>query len=107
MPSYPGNSIDSARRQLSATESGNYAVTLTVHSNSYDGAILGVAHASFALAGAYPQDRQVTFTFPSPRIREGSRVCFILTVDGAAPGQLFYSVADPVGGCPQVIETEG
>src|SRR5688572_22386311 len=86
IPSYPGNSLDSAQLEFSASVAGSYTVTMTVRSNSYDGIVLGTSTATFAIVGAYPQDKQVVFTFPSVRIVEGRRVCFILTLDSGPGG---------------------
>ena len=103
IPSYPGNSLDSARLEFSSADVGNYTVTMTVRSNAYDGVMLGTSSTTFALAGAYPQNKPVTFNFPSARITEGRRVCFILTLNASPAGNLFYSVADFVSGCTLVM----
>ena len=107
IPSYPGNSLDSARLELSSFEQGNYTVILTVRSASYSGSVLATATASFTLSTAYPQNQAVTFVFPSVRITEGSRVCFILSLRSSPAGNLYYSVPGLTGGCTSVIQTDG
>ena len=107
IPSFPGNSLDSARLVLSSFDAGDYTVTLTARQTSFNGAILGSSTVSFTLAGAYPQNRATTFTFPSIRITEGSRVCFIISLRASPAGDLYYSVPDFASGCTSVIETEG
>src|SRR5262245_60994481 len=106
IPSFPGNSLDSARLVFSSFDAGDYTVTLTVRQTSYNGTLLGSSTVSFSLAGAYPQDRATTFAFPSVRITEGSRVCFIISLRASPAGALYYSVADLAGGCTSVVETE-
>lgn len=107
IPNYPGNTLDSARMLFSSFDAGNYTVTMTVYSNSFDGLVIGTATSSFNLAGAYPQDKSVTFTFPSERIVEGRRVCFKLTLNASPAGDLYYSVPDWVSGCTTVLQTDG
>lgn len=107
IPSYPGNSLDSARMEFSSTVVGSYTVQMTVRSNVYNGLVLGTATTSFTLSGAYPQNLAATFVFPSIRIREGSRVCFVLSLVASPSGSLFYSVPDSVGGCTSVVQTDG
>jgi len=107
IPTYPGNSLDSARLVLSASTPGDFTVTLSVRGGSYDGPILGTAATTFNIGGAFPQNKPVTFTFPSVRIAKNTRLCFLMTVDASPGGSLYYSVADFVGGCPSVVETEG
>ncbi len=104
--SYPGNSLDSARLVISGGTPGNHALTMTVRQGTYDGRVVGTATESFSLLGAYPQNVPVTFRFPSVRVQEGRPLCFILSVR-AGSGPLYYSVADTVGGCTTVVETEG
>ena len=105
VPSYPGNSLTSARLVFSSTTAGSHTLRLTVRSNTYDGIVLGRDEATVNMTAS--ADHAVTFNYPSVRIREGSRVCFVITkVSG--PGTLYYSVHDAwTGGCPTVIETEG
>jgi parallel beta-helix repeat protein len=105
IPSYPGNSLDSARLVFSSFDPGVYTMTLTVRKGTYDGPVLGSDSATVTILGAYPQDVATTFTFPSVRIAEGSRVCFILS-RRSGPGRIYFSVAGS-GGCTSVIETEG
>ncbi len=107
VPSYPGNSLDSARLEFSSPNLGDYTVVMTVRSNAYDGPVVGLATASFTLSSASPQNLAVTFVFPSVRIREGSRVCFALSLSASPAGSLFYSVPGITGGCSSVIQTEG
>lgn len=107
VPSFPGNSLDSARLVLSSFDAGDYTVTLTARRGTYDGPILGSATTSFSLVGAYPQSLPVTFAYPSVRIPEGSRVCFTISLRASPAGNLFYSVPDWVSGCTTVIQTEG
>src|SRR6185503_3434809 len=40
LPSYPGNSLDSARLRFSSTDAGNYTVILTARKATYYGTIL-------------------------------------------------------------------
>jgi hypothetical protein len=104
VPSYPGNSLDYARLRFSSATVGSYTVTLTVRSNTYNGAIIGTATETFDVSGTFPQDDYVWFSFPGPRIRKGSRVCFEMTLrSGPRGGSLYYRV----GGCSEVIETDG
>ena len=105
VPNYPGNSLTSARLVFSSSTAGSHSIRLTVRSNSYDGIVLGQDDATVNFTASV--DLPVTFNYPSVRINEGSRVCFILTkVSG--PGTLFYSVHNAfTGGCPTVVETDG
>lgn len=105
VPSYPGNSLSSARLVFSSSTAGSHTIRLTVLSNSYDGIVLGRDEVTVNMGAS--TDHPATFSYPSVRIREGSRVCFILTkVSG--PGTLYYSVHNAwTGGCPTVVETEG
>ena len=105
VPSYPGNSLDSARLVFTSPTAGSYNVRLTVRSNTYDGIVLGSDTTTFNLVSS--TDRAVTFNFPSIRIRENSRVCFILTIVSGPDTALYYGVGPTTGGCPTVIETEG
>src|SRR6266850_6307467 len=68
VPSYPGNSLDSARLVFSSPTAGSYNVRLTVRSNTYDGIVLGSDTTTFNLA--ISTDLPVTFNFPSTRIRK-------------------------------------
>jgi hypothetical protein len=81
-------------------------VTLSVRQSTYDGRLLASDSATFTAVGAYPQNVPVTFNFPSVRVTEGRPLCFILS-ERSGPGTPFYSVADTVGGCLSVVETEG
>lgn len=105
VPSYPGNSLASARLVFSSPTAGDYTVRLTVRSNTYDGIVLGSDSTTFNLAAS--TDRAVLFNFPSVRIREGSRVCFIMTITSGPSTALYYSVGPSSGGCTTVVETEG
>jgi hypothetical protein len=105
VPNYPGNSLDSARLVFSSPTAGSYNVQLTVRSNTYDGIVLGSDTTTFTLVSS--TDRAVTFNFPSIRIRENSRVCFIMTIVSGPGTALYYAVGPTTGGCPTVVETEG
>ncbi|MBL9167136.1 MAG: right-handed parallel beta-helix repeat-containing protein [Verrucomicrobiales bacterium] len=107
IPSYPGNTLDTARLELSSFNLGNYKVTLTARRNTYDGTILGTSTVSFSLTTIYPSAKSITFPFPSPRIAKGSRVCFILTLEESPSGSLYYSVPGTSGGCTSVVQTDG
>jgi parallel beta-helix repeat protein len=106
VPNFPGNSLDSARLVFSSSTAGSYNVRLTVRSNAYDGIVLATDTTTFNLAAS--TDLAVTFNFSSTRIRENSRVCFIITELSGPSTDLFYGVNNSfVGGCPTVVETEG
>jgi len=108
IPSYPGNSLDSVRLEFSSADLGNYTVSLVARKGSYDGAIVGASSVSFNLSGANPQNKQVTFTFPSVRVAKHSRVCFTMSMRASpAGGNLYYSAAGWSGGCTSVVQTEG
>lgn len=104
VPNYPGNSLDSARLVFSSPTAGSYNVRLTVRSNTYDGIVLGSDTTTFNLAAS--TDLPVTFNFPSTRIRENGRVCFIITIVSGPSTALYYGVGPSTGGCPTVVETE-
>jgi len=106
IPSYPGNSLDSARLVFSTFDPGTYTMILTARKGTYDGPILGSDSATVVMLGAYPQSVATTFTFPSVRVAEGSRVCFILS-RRSGTGRVYFSVAPLSGGCTSVIETDG
>ena len=106
VPSFPGNSLDSARLVFSSSTAGSYTVRLTVRSNTYDGIVLSSDATTFSLSSSV--DLPVTFNFPSTRIREASRVCFIITQVSGPSTSLFYGVHNSfTGGCTTVVETEG
>jgi parallel beta-helix repeat protein len=107
LPHFPGNSLDSARLSISASTPGTYSMTLTARAGAYDGRILGTATETFLILGAEPQNRPVTFTFPSVRITEGSRVCFTMSARIPVGVSLFFGTSATSGGCTTVIETEG
>src|SRR5882672_10143078 len=50
IPSFPGNSLDSARLVLSSFDAGDYTVTLTARQTSFNGTVLGNSTVSFSLA---------------------------------------------------------
>ena len=102
--SYPGNSLDSARLVFSSPTAGSYNVRLTVRSNAYDGIVLASDATTFNLAAS--TDLPVTFNFPSTRIRENSRVCFIISIISGPSTALYYDVGPVSGGCPNIVETE-
>lgn len=106
IPSYPGNSLDSARMVFSTFDPGTHTVILTARKGTFDGPILGSDSATVTILGANPQNVPVTFTFPSVRIAEGSRVCFALS-HRSGPGRIYFSVGPVSGGCTSVVETEG
>jgi parallel beta-helix repeat protein len=104
VPSYPGNSLDSARLVFSSATAGSYTLRLTVRSNTYDGPLIASDATTFNLAVS--TDLPVLFNFPSVRVREGSRVCFLITLV-SGPGTVFYGVHNSfTGGCTTVVETE-
>jgi parallel beta-helix repeat protein len=105
VPNFPGNSLASARLVFSSPTAGSYNVRLTVRSNTYDGLVLGSDTTAFNLASS--TDLPVTFNFPSIRIRENSRVCFIMTIVSGPGTALYYGVGPVTGGCPTIVETEG
>ena len=106
VPAFPGNSLDSARLVFSSPTAGSYTVRLTVRSNAYDGIVLGSDETTFTLASS--TDLAVMFNFSSIRIRENSRVCFLMTEISGPSTSLFYGVNSSFsGGCPTVVETEG
>jgi len=106
VPSYPGNSLASARLVFSSATAGSYTVRLTVRSNAYDGVVLGSDSTTFNLASS--TDLPVIFNFPSVRIREGSRVCFVMTQISGPSSVLFYGVNNSFsGGCPTIVQTTG
>ena len=71
VPSYMGNSLDSARLVFSSSTSGSYTLRLTVRSNTYDGPLIASDATTFNLAVS--TDLPVLFNFPSVRVREGRR----------------------------------
>lgn len=106
VPNYPGNSLNSARLVFSSETAGSYTVRLTVRSNTYDGLVLGSDDTTFNLTAS--TDQSVTFHFPSVRIREGSRVCFVMTQISGPSTVLFYGVNNSfAGGCPTIVQTDG
>lgn len=108
VPSFPGNSLTSARMVFGADTAGSYTVQLTVRSNTYDGVVYGQATRTFTLSSPRSQELAVTFDFPSLRIREGSRICFSLTQISGPSGPLFYSVYQGFsGGCSTIVQTDG
>lgn len=104
VPGFPGNSLASARLVFSGDTAGSHTVRLTVRSNTYDGIVLGSDEATFNITTG--NDTAAVFNFPSIRIRENSRVCFILSKVGGPAGTLFYGVGPVSGGCTTVVETE-
>jgi len=106
VPSYPGNSLDSARLVFSSPTAGSYTLRLTVRSNTYDGPLIASDATTFNLASSI--DQPVLFNFPSVRVREGSRVCFLITQVSGPSDTVFYGVHNSfTGGCTTVVETEG
>jgi len=100
---YPGISLDSARLQVTSAAPGTYALSLTVLSGDYGGAVLGTSTATVALSGSVTDSQPVTFTFPSLPVARGSRVCFALKVVSGPTTDVYYDVGD--GTCAQVIQT--
>lgn len=107
IPSYPGNTLDTATLEFSSFDLGNYQVTLTARRSTYDGAILGKSTMAFNLSSGHPLSKTVTFPFPSVRIAKGSRVCFTLTLVESPGTSLYYAVPGTTGGCTTVIQTDG
>ena len=107
VPNFPGNSLSGARLVFGTPTVGSYTVKLTARSNSYDGLLLGESTTTFNLASPSPADTAVTFDLPSLRVREGSRVCFLMTLVSGPSTALYYSVGPTSGGCTTVVETEG
>ncbi|HOW66173.1 MAG TPA: right-handed parallel beta-helix repeat-containing protein [Candidatus Paceibacterota bacterium] len=109
IPSYPGISLETATLEFSGNLAGGYTVTLTARQNTYSGAILGSAMASFVLNGDTRQSKPVTFHFPSAKIVKGSRVCFVFKINTipARGATLYYSIPGFTGGCKDVIQTDG
>lgn len=105
VPSFPGNSLASARLVFSSPTAGSYTVRLTVRSNTYDGLVLGSDATTFTLNAS--TDQSVVFNFPSIRIREGSRVCFAMTQTAGPSSSLYYGVGPVTGGCPTIVQTDG
>ena len=107
IPNYPGNTLDSVQLRYSARTAGAYRIILTARRNAYNGAVLGSSTVTVNLNGSDTENRAVTFAFPSVRITEGSRVCFIQTLDSGPSTSLYYSVPAPGVGCTDVIQTDG
>ena len=106
VPEYPGVSLTSAQLELSAADAGSYVLTLTAHSETYDGPVLGTSTTSVTLDGSVSENQPVIFTFPSTPIAKLSRVCFILSLV-SGPGTAVYYAVPTSGVCTEVIQTVG
>lgn len=109
VPHYPGVMLDSARLRISAYLVGSYMVSLTVRSNTYDGAILGVATNTITFTNlATDQNQLITFAFHSLPVVNSSQICFIVKVLSGPYSLIYYATApDFTGGCSEVVQTEG
>ena len=79
---------------------GDYAVTLTARSGSYDGPLVGTVTSHLMDPGVSPDYTEVGFTFNAP-VTYGSTVTFAFS--GADSTLLYYDYA---GTCPGVIQTD-
>lgn len=104
MTNFPGVTMDSATLKFVGAIAGTYQVSLTVHSNAYNGPILGTSTITVVL-NAYPgASTSATFPFAAIPMPKGGTVCFSLAVVSGPASYMYYDVG---GGCREVIETEG
>jgi len=106
VPSYRGTTLNTAQLLLSARTAGNYVLTLTVRSSTYDGPILATASQTVTLNGSLSENQPVIFTFPPTTTVLFSRLCFILSLV-SGPGTDVYYAVPTSGGCTEIIQTEG
>jgi hypothetical protein len=99
---YPGTNLDQVTLAYSPNTSGQYMITLTARSGTYDGPIIGTETATVLLTDTV-NTTPVTFAFGGMAVAQGSTITFSQT--GSGPSTNFYDTG--VGPCPGVTETTG
>ena len=106
VPQYPGITLASATLKMSATVAGIYELSLAVLSNAYNGPILAAKTNKVQFSGSVSERLPVSWTFPSTPMQKYGRVCFRVSLVSGPPASVYYAVP-AVGGCPEVVQTEG
>lgn len=108
VPDFRGETLDTVTLHIAGSLPGVITtLDLTARESTYDGALVGTATRLAILPTS--SNAAITFTFGSPDIVPGTRVCFILTASTSTDpdATVYYEVPDFSGGCPEVIQTTG
>lgn len=94
LPNYTGTGLTQATLNFSAAVAGDYTITLTAHTNTYDGTAVGSATATVTLPGSVGTSVPTVFNFPTPAIRivPGTLVAFTMTLV-SGPSQPYFAVS--------------
>ena len=105
IPNYPGNSLSRVELFLLADAPGNYTFLLELHTNTYNGVLLGTDTAAVTLSGSGSATQLTTFEFPGVTVSAGITVTFALQQVSGPTASVFYAVPVDDPGCP-VVQTE-
>ena len=94
LPSYTGTGLAQATLNFSAAVAGDYTITLTAHTNTYNGPVVGSATTTVTLPGSVTTSVPTIFNFPTPAIRivPGTLVAFSMTLV-SGPSQPYFAVS--------------
>jgi hypothetical protein len=98
---YGAGTLGAVTLQYVAQTAGTYTVALTANDGAYNGAVIGTAMVSAAVATS--GDTPITFNFGAA-VTPGSTIAFSQALL-SGPGSLFFDTG--VGPCPGVTETDG
>ena len=106
--SYGAGTLGTVTLQYVAQTAGPYTVALTANDSAYNGAVIGTAMASAAVATS--GDTPITFNFDAT-VTPGNTIAFTQAVV-SGPGSLYFDVGNGALGvmdntCPGVVETAG
>jgi hypothetical protein len=94
LPNYVGTGLVQATLNFSAAVAGDYTITLTAHSNTYDGTVIGSSTTTVTLPANVGTFVPTIFNFPSPatRIAPGSLVAFTMALV-SGPSDPYFAVS--------------
>lgn len=105
IPNYPDNSLARVELFLSADTLGDYTFSLELHTNTYDGVLLGTDTAAVTLSGSISANQLTIFEFPGVTVSAGTTVTFALQQVSGPTSNVFYAVPASDPSCP-VVQTE-
>ena len=106
IPNYPDNSLSRVDLFFSADDPGDYTFSLDLHTNTYDGVLLGTDTAAVTLSGNIFDRQLTTFVFPGVTVAAGTTVTFAIQQVSGPTSTVFYAVPTPDNPSCPVLETE-
>lgn len=108
VPNYTGVNLQQVTLQISTSTTGSHTFSLTAHSGTFDGPVIGTASSTVNLTAGTGSFAPVVFDFGTAPVSLGSTVAFVITRTAGPAGFQYFRTFGSFSGdptCP-VVETE-